>query len=282
MVIANPEPIKTSAPSQDVLQAFGVGGEVEPLEGGQGNVFACADLVFKPVVDEAEAIWIAELHLAMRPRGFRLARPIASVSGSFVVDGWTAWSRLRGEHRLHGGPWPLVVSLCERFHETLSNVPRPALLDRRNDNFARADRIAWSELVAPLAPEIRGSVDQLASMAQPTQQPSQLIHADFAGNILFAEGCEPAVIDLSLYWRPASYALALTVVDALLWYGGSLDLLAELTHHADARQMVARALMFRLAIDGLFALDDPGAFWSAAVARDLASARPLLEYLQQR
>jgi hypothetical protein len=45
--------------------------------------------------------------------------------------------------------------------------------------------------------------------------------------------------------------------------------------------MVARALMFRLAIDGLFARDQPGVFWSAAIARDLAGARRLLEYLQR-
>jgi len=45
--------------------------------------------------------------------------------------------------------------------------------------------------------------------------------------------------------------------------------------------MVARALIFRLAIDGLFAVDDPGASWSAAVARGLASAQPLLQYLER-
>jgi uncharacterized protein (TIGR02569 family) len=264
-----------------VLRAFGVGGEVGRLEGGQGNAFASQDVVLKPVVDEVEAIWISELHLRTEQRGFRLARPIVSAGGSFVVDGWSAWSRLHGEHRLQGGPWPLVVSLCERFHEALRDVPRPSLLDRRHDNFARADRVAWNELVVPLAPEIRAVVEPLAASVRPSPEARQLIHADFAGNILFAEGCEPAVIDLSLYWRPVSYAMALTVVDAVLWYGGSFDLLAELTHLADARQMVARALIFRLAIDGLFALDDAGAVWSAAIARDLASAQQLLQYLQQ-
>lgn len=270
-----------SSPPRKVLQAFGVGGEVEKLEGGQGHVFASDDVVLKPVADEAEAIWIAETHLSTEPRGFRLARPIASASGAFVVDGWTAWSRLRGDHRLHGGPWPRVVTLCARFHEALKGVPRPAFLDRRQHNFARADRIAWSELALPLVPEIRAVVEQLGAKSRPSQQPSQLIHGDFAGNILFAEGCEPAVIDLSPYWRPATYAVALTIVDAVLWYGGSMDLINEVRHFEDAQQMVTRALMFRLAVDGLFAVDDPGAFWSAAVARDLARAQPLLQYLQR-
>lgn len=268
-------------PPQNVLRAFGLGGDVAKLEGGQGNVFTCHDVVLKPVADEAEATWIAEVHLATRQRGFRLARPVTSVAGSFVVDGWAAWSRLRGEHRLQGGPWTVVVSLCERFHETLKDVPRPPFLDRRHDNFARADRVAWNELAVPLGPEIQAMVEQLSATVRPNRERPQLIHGDFAGNILFADGCEPAVIDLSPYWRPVSYAMALTVVDAVLWYGGSLDLLGELSGLADARQMVARALIFRLAIDGLFALDDPGAFWSAAITRDLAGAQPLLRYLQQ-
>ena len=78
-------------------------------------------------------------------------------------------------------------------------------------------------------------------------------------NLLFADDCEPAIIDLSPYWRPASYAIALTVVDAVLWYGGSTELLGELTQLDECRQMIARGLIFRLAIDGLFAVEHPGA-----------------------
>lgn len=63
-------------------------------------------------------------------------------------------------------------------------------------------------------------------------------------------------------------------------YGGSTGLFGELTQFDECRQMIARALIFRPAIDGLFAVDDPGVFWSAAIARDLAGARPLLEYLE--
>lgn len=271
--------LASSVPPRNVLEAFGVFGEVERVTGGHGNVFACDDVVLKPVADDAEAIWIAETQLRIQPCGFRLARPIAGASGSFVVGGWTAWSRLRGEHRLHG-PWPVVVELCARFHGALKQVPRPAFFDRRQNNFARADRIAWNELVAPLPHQISAVIEPLVSEVWPCRHPSQVIHGDFAGNVLFADGCAPAVIDLSPYWRPASYAMALTIVDAVLWYGASLDLLGELRHFEDGRHLVARALVFRLAIDGLFALEDPGPFWSAAIARDLAGAQSLLQYVR--
>ena len=75
-----------SVPSGEVLRAFGVGGEIANLNGGQGNVFACEDVVFKPVGDEAEAIWSAETQLDLAQRGFRLARPLTSVSGSVSDD----------------------------------------------------------------------------------------------------------------------------------------------------------------------------------------------------
>jgi uncharacterized protein (TIGR02569 family) len=268
----------TLAPSPNVLQAFGARGALQRLGRGQG-VFATDDVVLKLVADEEEAIWIAEMQLTTEPRGFRLARPIASVSGCFVVDGWTAWTRVLGEHRLQGGPWRAVVALCARFHEALKDVPRPDFLDRRTHQFARADRIAWNEAQYPLAPRVRPIVEALASKLSPSRQPTQLIHGDFAGNVLFADALEPAVIDFSPYFRPASYAIALTVVDAVLWHGGSLELLAELAHLDDGRQMVARALIFRLAIDGLFAWDEPGTFWSAAITRDLSNACPLLDHV---
>ncbi len=145
------EPAKL-APPLPVLQAFGVRGEVAKLEGGQGNVFGTRDIVLKRATDDAEANWAAETHLAIEPRGFRIARPIASDAGSFVVDGWTAWSRLPGEHRLKGGPWPLVVALCAQFHQAVEKLPRPAFLERKSDNFARADRMAWNEARHDLAP----------------------------------------------------------------------------------------------------------------------------------
>ena len=78
-----------NTPPWKVMQAFGLGGEGEKLEGGQGNVFAFKDIVLKPVVDEAEAVWIAETHLGMEQRGFRLARSLVfrlAIDGLFALD----------------------------------------------------------------------------------------------------------------------------------------------------------------------------------------------------
>jgi prepilin-type processing-associated H-X9-DG protein len=56
--------------------------------------------------------------------------------------------------------------------------------------------------------------------------PEQLIHGDLSGNVLFADGLPLAVINMSAYWRPAAYASAIVAVDAVLWHGADVELLA--------------------------------------------------------
>lgn len=80
--------------------------------------------------------------------------------------------------------------------------------------------------------------------------PAQLVHGDLTRNVLFAEGLAPAVIDVSLYWRPPDHAEGVVVADALCWHGGAESLL-DLTGVPVAA--VARALLFRLATNKAFA-----------------------------
>lgn len=55
---------------------------------------------------------------------------------------------------------------------------------------------------------------RLTRLIRPVCGPSQLVHGDLSGNVLFAEGLAPAIIDFSPYWRPTSYADAIVVIDA--------------------------------------------------------------------
>ena len=66
--------------------------------------------------------------------------------------------------------------------------------------------------------------------------PSQLVHADLAGNVLFADGMTPAVIDFSPLERPAGLPLAVVAVDALMWQRARPEALD---------QLLARALIYR-------------------------------------
>jgi hypothetical protein len=60
------------------------------------------------------------------------------------------------------------------------------------------------------------------------------------------------VIDISPYWRPAAYAEAIIVVDALDWCGADASILDLVADVPEMYQLMARAELFRIAIlDGL-------------------------------
>jgi uncharacterized protein (TIGR02569 family) len=271
-------------PPDDVIAAFGGRGAAVALDGGQGRTFVAGDIVLKPVGHVAEATWAAEVLSTVEEDGFRVARPVRGTGGAWVVGEWTAFERVDGEHRTWGGPWPDVVEACGRFHAALASVARPPWLDRRQDLFAEADRIAWGERAAELPSPVAGAVARLRALTRPVAAPDQVVHGDFAGNVLLADGLPPAVIDFSPYWRPAGYPTALTVVDAVLWYGEGVGLTVPAASVPELDQLLVRALLFRLAVDGLQLRDRaPGVRWDdAQVEWDLGHAEPLLRHLEQR
>lgn len=237
-------------PPGHVRSAFGCIAPPVPLPGGQGEAVRCGEVVLKPRHDADEAAWVAELHRDLAPDGFRLPQPVRGAGETWVIDGWQAWERVAGDHA--SGRWPEVIDACRAFHRATVSVARPSLIDRRCSAFARADRIAWDEAPADVAPQVRPVVERLRSLLKPIDLPSQLIHGDFAGNVLFADGLPPAVIDVSPYWRPAVYAQAIIVADALDWYEADASILDLVADIPDIHQLMVRAEIFRIAIlDGM-------------------------------
>ena len=110
--------------------------------------------------------------------------------------------------------------------------------------------MAWGE--ASVAPFLHvPHVARLAPLLAPVDDPSQVIHGDLTGNVLFADPLPPAVIDLTVYWRPAAYARAIVVADALAWEGATPDDLASATSGEGFGQFLARALLARIVTDWL-------------------------------
>src|SRR5258708_24837722 len=115
---------------------------------------------------------------------------------------------------------------------------------------------------------------RLTAALRPVPAPSQLIHGDLSGNVLFHDQLPPAIIDFSPYWRPAAYASAIVVADALVWEGADARILDAVSHIDDFGQYLIRALIFRAVTDWILAKDAPAASgagddpWAPAV--DLA------------
>lgn len=130
------------------------------------------------------------------------------------------------------------------FHRELSTWERPAFLDGRDDPWSYGDRVAWSE--RPVEGD-EPMLYRLAGLRRPVSARSQLVHGDLGGNVLLATGQPPAIIDWPPYWRPAVWAAAVVVVDALSWGRADLSLVDRCAHLPEWDRMLLRAEMYRLA-----------------------------------
>ena len=138
----------------------------------------------------------------------------------------------------------------------MHEIPRPRFLDGRSNEWAIGDRVAWGEIPCGDFPAV-GHLPALAEAVRPLAAPNQLIHGDLSGNVLFHDQLAPAIIDFSPYWRPAAYASAIVVADALLWEdadGQVLDLVSNIDNFG---QFLVRALIFRLVTDWLLSRQKP-------------------------
>jgi len=232
-----------------VLAAFGVQGAQTRLSGGEGRSGRVGDVVFKPVEDISEAVWRAALLRDLQVPCVRIPRPVTTVGGDAVVEGWAAAAFVAGETAPRGR-WPELIEASRHFHRALAGAPRPGFIDSKTHQWATADRVAWGQTISVAAPATEALLRELTQRLRPTHLASQLVHSDLSGNVLFAEGQPPAIIDLSLVWRPVAYAEAIVIVDALLWYDADPEIL-DLIEPAEAEQMLLRALIFRLLADDL-------------------------------
>ncbi len=244
-------------PPRWVVERFGAAGEPEPLCGGQNQSVRVGVLVFKPVLDADESEWLGSV-LSPIPDGpgFRLARPVRSRDGHFVVAGFQAFEWVAGTAS-PGGRWLKVLETARAFHAAIAGIPPHPLLARRRHRWALSDRVSFGEaILVPVTERVRRLAEALVPLSGPTTDPPTLIHGDLSGNVLFADGIPPAVIDVSPYYRPAIFAEAVIVVDAWLWHGEG-EGLASCLRGPDSRRYLARALLFRLTALNEHAREDP-------------------------
>lgn len=241
-------------PPPEVRAAFGAIDEPQVLSGGAGITWRAGSVILKPVRDVRAARWVAELYSGLTGPGFRVPRPIRASGGDWVCGGWTAWVRLEGEPD-PVGRWPALVAASRAFHTALAGVSAPDWLGTDGSPWTTGDQVAWGEQEITVAEELRGGYEALASAIRPVDLPSQLIHGDIAGNVLFARRRLPAVIDFSPYRRPAGFSLAVAAVDVLAWNGAQPSILDELADEPEIDQLLVRALIYRLVTESCLRRD---------------------------
>jgi uncharacterized protein (TIGR02569 family) len=231
-------------PSAAVLHEFGVReGVLTPLGPGSWRV---GQAFLKRSVDLLMAEWACTVLSAIPQRGFRIPRPISARHGRrWVVDGWTASEWIDGRH---DSPtrWEQTFAASHAFHEALQDVSRPPFIDAKQTWWSRADHVAWGDAEPPdCAEPMRTAIARLLDMRRPIRQRDQAMHGDLTGNVLFAEGEDPAIIDFAPYYRPARWADAIVVVDALAWGNADETILRLVSGVPDLNQLLVRALLFR-------------------------------------
>jgi uncharacterized protein (TIGR02569 family) len=244
---------------EGVLAAFGLAGTVPVrLPGGQGTAWRAGQVVLKPADSVQAGQWFAEVYDALAGPGFRVPRPVRALTGDWVARGWTAYRWVPGAAANWSGVsprWPDMVAVSRALHAALADVSAPSWRATVENPWTIGDEVAWGErdpgpLLGPAAGPLAGQVRRLLAALRPVALPVQLIHADLAGNVLFADTLPPAVIDFSPLERPAGLPLAIVAVDTLMWHWANPEVLGHLSSEPELGQLLARALVYRLVTEG--------------------------------
>ncbi len=228
-------------PPVRVLRAFGIASAPTRLAGGRGRTWRAGDIVLKPCDDQEEWRWLAEHLPTVTQDGFRLAERLKTQDGRWDVEGWCAQTVLSGSHPT-GDHWAEVLAACDRFHRAARILPRPPSLHARTDPWSVGDRTAWGEATVPDHPLVR----TLANARRMLDLPPQFVHGDMTNNVLFDSGT-PGIIDIAPYWRPAGFANAIVVADAMCWHAADPSMLLDVVAHLrEFPQLLVRALLYRM------------------------------------
>ena len=249
-------------PPPEVLHAFGLQGSPRPIPGGRDLCYQVGPVVLKPSDDDDEVQWLSELAaelLRRAPTSYRLAAPFPLVAapGRYLFDGWSASSFVSGTSRREGR-FEELFRASRAFHADLAALvhEKPVVVGKQANRWNKADRVVWGESTLDeidgvneeMLVRFQPLLDKLGRLtkALPVGVKSQLVHADMFGNVLFDDAAtSPAIIDLTFYWRPAEYANAVVVADALAWAGAGRGLV-ELYGTDELRlQLLVRAMHWR-------------------------------------
>ena len=139
--------------------------------------------------------------------------------------------------------------------------------------YDRADAAVWGEW--PQEVDIGPSAERLRRFLRPVTLPSQLVQGDPSeGNLLFAPGQPPGIIDVAPCWHPADYGIAMLIADGIAWSGAPVNLLAHVASWPEMDQLLIRAVLFRLYVGYLFRGGKP------AAERRASAYAPVIEAIE--
>jgi uncharacterized protein (TIGR02569 family) len=245
---------------REVLAAFGVDGDPVGLDGGEGLSFRVADVVVKKVHDVTEAEWSQDLLSRVEQEGFRVPEPIRARDGRWVYEGWAAACYLYGL-RPAVPDWEQITAAGLRFVDAGERVRQGgvAVLAGRSHRWAIADRVAWAETKVTLTAEATDIEERLTELLGDRPAEEHLVHGDLSGNVCLDPAGVPVVLDFSPYLRPRRWTVAIVIADAVLWNDAPLALASSFAEDVADRDLLIRALIFRMVAEQLASAPRHGA-----------------------
>ncbi|OMF24121.1 hypothetical protein BK133_23160 [Paenibacillus sp. FSL H8-0548] len=261
--------------SEDVLHSFNLSGNIVPLSGGQNTSLLVGHAVLKPVDDIQHSEWLLNIIHKINPQGYRLSKPIRSKHGTFVSKGWACTHYDRGQDIKGRIEEKLLVSRL--FHRDLSTI-NFGEFPHTDNPWSKGHRIAWQidELSRELPNEIQEIINNLLGrISLKEHYKVQIVHSDLSGNILFDQFLKPLIIDFSPVLAPVEYAEAILVCDCIAWQGSDVSEIELLPGDERYKEMIIRAIVFRLAVSAIFSDGDYNKFFC-----EYRAFKPIIEYIK--
>lgn len=239
-----------------MLAGFGLNGRPTRLAGGEGVSWLVGDVVVKQALDVSETEWTQALLHRVEARGVRIAEPVAALDRRWVHAGWAA-SRFVPGLRSAAPDWTLISDAGLRFCAAAELVRDGGedVLRQRTHRWAIADRVAWAEQRVDLDTEPAEVFEAISRFLTTPSGEEHFVHGDLSGNVFLDPGNSPVILDVSPYLRPPRWAAAIVFADAVLWNGAPLDRARRFVTTDVERDLLARALLFRMIAEQL--ADDP-------------------------
>jgi hypothetical protein len=157
------------------------------------------------------APWLAGELAHVEEEGFRLARPVATQGGRWMLDdGWAAWTFVEGQ-RVQREDVPEALAAIRALHRALRHIEKHPLLDQNTTAWGVAHRYCWDGPPERVHPLLAGMVSELYARYESLPAlPCQLIHGDLnAENVLIDPALAPGFLDFTPFWAPVGFAFAM-------------------------------------------------------------------------
>lgn len=261
---------------KEIIRLFTDSIEIEKLSGGQEESIKVNDIVIKPVYEVEKFLWHANELEKIDFNEVLYSKPVKSKNGNYIEDLHCATSFIDGD--FYNDRIEEKIFAANKFNSLIKDIQKPKDFNKWISPWTKALDVAWDKDKLPneIPLEVKEVMEELNLFKKNINLKDQLIHCDYAGNILFNEK-GPIVIDFSPGFYPPEYSIACLIVDSIAWHNSTIDIIKFFEIEDFIKfQLILRAVIFRLLVPYFFEPDNTEIFKA-----EHNSFIPIIEWLRR-